>query len=261
MFDGIEQPLLVPLYPATRQSRAPPESAANTPRRPPTAVGIHANAPRSVSPRVPQPGYATDINSQGSRYPHPTSASGGVTPGLGVSLCTASRPRPSAFVPQTEQSNARSRSVAQSLSTGAKGWWANGDGNGGGTTARGSGPKPSVHRAPPDPNFSMLASRTTIFSEARRQRFGSGVNSRKAWNRAPEESHLVVAGKATGGTGAGATPAYGGLPYGSRQPPPLWRSGDGSMPSSASGADVEEATRRGDERSVAPWEGSAGTWK
>lgn len=271
MYDRIEQPPLVPLYPAT--IRRPPQSTPYVARAPISAVPVHTDSPDPSHARVPPPrSLAVEVSAPASRYSVSSPIRGGVAAGgRGVSSPTMSSPGLNAVNNDKGRAEVRPHPMGlHAYGTGRR-WVVKGngydnDGGGGGGIGGGaSGQRvglqlPSHHPSSPAPSSSVPTSRTTVSGEARRdQEYGSAAGGvRRAWGRADDDSRVVAFNKDVerGRGSAAPVPGYGGAPYGSRNPL-VWRSGDTSVAAVAAAA---EAARRGDGRTGSSWGNDGGSW-
>lgn len=251
MYDRIEQPVLVPLYPGSRAPAPQQQVAAHGAQRSPVCVTPHSSSPGPGQRQGHQP-LVNAADLPASRYHNSAPVRGGFT-------AASSQPRQSAFVPEASIAAACSRSMGQHAQDGDNKWW-EGRQDGSGTSERRSSTPLNVHREVSSRASTVPVSRAAEFSDARADQGSSGATAggvRKAWQRTEGDVRDMAVGK---GLATTRYPAVRGAQHPSQQIPAQWRTG--GKASAAAAAVAAEAARRGDERRGGAWgNGRTGSWR
>lgn len=248
MYDRIEQPALLPLFPATKTPATQPQSTSHSAQRSPVCVSAHTPGLSPTPLRAQQP-PDNSVDPPGSRHRSSTQV-------RSVSRAVPSQSRPGAFVPEAPIVAGRARSMdprAPSV------WWASRQHANGNSDRRTAAPI-NVHSQFSSRASTVPVSRVAGISDARAGDGSGGAvgGTRKAWQRVEGDVRDTAVGKgmALATTRHILPPVFGGARRPSQQIPAQWRTG--GKASAAAAAVAAEAARRGDERRGRAW-GNSGT--
>lgn len=251
MYDRIEQPALLPLFPATRTPAPQPQSTSHSAQRSPVCVSAHT-ASLSPTPLRGQQPPNKPVDPPDSRHRNSI-------PVRSVSMVVPSQSRPGAFVPEAPIVAGRARSLDSRAQNAGSVWWASRQHANGNSDRRTAAPL-NVHSQFSSRASTVPVSRAAGIADARAGHGSGGAvgGTRKAWQRVEGDVRDTAVGKgmAMATTRHLTPPVFGGARRPSQQIPAQWRTG--GKASAAAAAVAAEAARRGDERRGAAW-GNSGT--